>query len=97
MINQDTILAKYDDKTSNYYLLDVRSPMEFSEGHIPGSINLPLSELEARIAEIPRAQHIITICAHGVRSGKAEAYLNSKGFQADSLQNGLALWKGQLE
>lgn len=96
MINQASLLTNYDDKRANYFLLDVRSPAEFSEGHLPGSINIPIDDLEARVKEVPVDKHIITICLHGVRSGICEKFLNQKGYLADSLEGGLAVWKGQL-
>lgn len=97
MINQDELLAKYDDKSSNYFLLDVRSPLEFADHRLPGAVNVPIDQLESRLGEIPKEKHIITICEHGVRSGTCEAFLNKKGYHTDSLQGGLSLWKGQLE
>ncbi len=97
MINQAELLAKYDDKRANYYLVDVRSNQEFSESHLPGAINIPIDSLESRLSEVPKDRHIITICSHGVRSGSAERYLQQNGYQADSLQGGLSMWAGQLE
>lgn len=97
MINQDQLLQKYDDKTANYFLLDVRSSGEYQEGHLPGSINIHLQDLEQNLLKIPRDQHIITICAHGIRSGRAEQFLRERGYLADSLAGGLAMWTGQIE
>jgi rhodanese-related sulfurtransferase len=96
MINQDQLLTKYDDKSANYFLLDVRTVYEFENHHIPGSINIPIDSLESRLDQLPRNKHIITICEHGVRSGIAEQFLVKKGYQADSLEQGLAVWSGQL-
>jgi len=97
MINQATLLAKYDDKAADYYLVDVRTPNEFFGRHIPGSINIPIETLEKRFIELPSDKHIITICEHGVRSGICQDFLKNKGFQADSLEKGLAVWTGQVE
>lgn len=97
MINQASLLTNYDDKKNNYFLLDVRAPFEYSEGHLPGSVNIPIDELEARIFEVPQNKHIITICLHGVRSGICERLLKQKGFHADSLEGGLSIWKGQIQ
>jgi rhodanese-related sulfurtransferase len=94
MINQEGLLAKYDDKKGNYFLLDVRTPEEFSDGHIPGSINCPIDEMSQHLKEIPLDRHIVTICAHGVRSGMAESYLREQGYLADSLAGGLSVLEG---
>jgi hypothetical protein len=42
--------------------LDVRDPVTFQTGHIPGAINIPINELEARVGELDPAQWIITYC-----------------------------------
>jgi len=98
MINQEELLTKYDDKTINYFLLDVRSSDEYDQdGHIPGSTNIHLHDLEANLKVLPRDRHIITICAHGFRSGRAEQFLRDRGYVADSLAGGLEFWTGQLE
>lgn len=97
MINQASLLQNYDDKKANYFLLDVRTPAEYEEGHLPGSVNIPIDELEARFTELPKDRHIITICLHGVRSGICEKFLKQKGFLADSLDGGLSIWKGQVQ
>lgn len=61
-------------------ILDVRTAEEFSTGHVEGSINIPLQEIEARIEEIKNlAPPIVCCCAGGTRSGRAVALLNSLG------------------
>jgi rhodanese-related sulfurtransferase len=97
VINQATLLPKYDDKSSNYFLLDVRTSYEFSDHHIPGSVNIPIDDLLSRLHEIPAKKHIITICDHGIRSGHAETILRENKFQCDSLEGGLMNWTGQME
>jgi rhodanese-related sulfurtransferase len=96
VMKQDELLKIYDDATANLLLLDVRTPYEFNEGHLLGSINIPIDDIEKRLREIPLTKRIITICKHGVRSGIVAAYLKAKGYQAESLDGGLSLWKGQI-
>lgn len=43
-------------------LLDVRSPQEFALGHLPGAINIPVEELEQRLAELPAGQELVAYC-----------------------------------
>lgn len=98
MINQDALLSVYDDKSSKYFLLDVRAPYEFAECHIPGSINIPIAELAKHISQIPSQKHIVTICQRGeMRSPKAENYLRQNKFTADFLEGGMDHWRGQTE
>ncbi len=60
-------------------LIDVREPDEYAQGHVPGAINLPLSELQGREAEVPDGA--VLICASGNRSSQAAAYLAAQGHQ----------------
>ncbi|MDO7884965.1 HesA/MoeB/ThiF family protein [Hymenobacter cheonanensis] len=52
-------------------LLDVRGPLEFQRRHLPGAMLLPLPELAARAAEVPRTGPVVVYCQSGVRSAKA--------------------------
>lgn len=61
-------------------LLDVRSVTEFAHAHAPGTVNIPLQELGARIGEIPRHLPVVVGCASGSRSGMAKLMLKKKGF-----------------
>jgi phage shock protein E len=62
-------------------LVDVRSPLEFESGHLPGAVNIPLPELERRIAELePRERAIVVYCASGARSAQARRVLSARGF-----------------
>ncbi len=63
------------------FVLDVREPWEFSQGHVPGAVNVPLGQLPHRVAEIDETQPVAVICAHGNRSQSAAALLGQKGFK----------------
>lgn len=66
-------------------IIDVRSPMEFMGGHVAGSLNIPLSDLRDRIAEIREMpQPILLCCASGNRSGQATAFLRSLGIACEN-------------
>jgi phage shock protein E len=62
-------------------LVDVRTKEEFNAGHIPGALNIPLQQLESRLASIPKNKAVITCCASGMRSGSAKSMLSAKGFE----------------
>ena len=62
-------------------LLDVRSPSEFSGGHIDGAINIPVGELAGRLSELPRDRPVVVYCASGNRSGAATKVLLGAGFE----------------
>lgn len=61
-------------------IIDVRTPAEFMGGHVAGSINIPLQEVQSRLQEIKGMdQPILLCCASGARSGSATAFLKSAG------------------
>ncbi|MBT8324123.1 MAG: rhodanese-like domain-containing protein [Winogradskyella sp.] len=60
----------------NAVLLDVRSNDEFSQGHLPGALHIPLQELEYRVEEILKLKKpVIAYCASGARSDRATNFL----------------------
>lgn len=61
-------------------ILDVRSPEEYREGHIDGSVNVPVQVLPTRLAALPKDKPIITCCASGARSETARRILAAAGF-----------------
>lgn len=64
-----------------HVLVDVRSPEEFAEGHVPGAINLPLDRLDALIGELPRGAAVVAVCTKGGgRSQGAAERLRAAGF-----------------
>ncbi len=63
-------------------IVDVRTKGEFKSGHIDGSLNIPLPELNKKLNKLDKSKAIITCCASGVRSGSAKNILKSSGFEA---------------
>lgn len=63
-------------------ILDVRSPEEYAEGHVPGAINIPHDQLGSRLAEIGsyKDKEIVLYCAVGGRAAKAANTLRAAGF-----------------
>jgi NADPH-dependent 2,4-dienoyl-CoA reductase/sulfur reductase-like enzyme/rhodanese-related sulfurtransferase len=67
-------------KAEGAYLLDVRSPEEFAEGHIDGAVNIPHTALRERLAEVPTDRFILVNCAVGIRGYLAERVLRQNGY-----------------
>ncbi len=79
-------LKKMIDSKEKFFFLDVREPKELEErGTIKGYVNIPLSQLEARVKEIPMGVPIVSACARGVRAAKAAAILEKSGYTQISL------------
>lgn len=77
-------------------VVDVCEPNEFAAGHVGGAKNLPLGELEAKLAGVVKNKSVplILVCQSGARSGRAVAIAKKLGYeQAQSLGGGLAAWK----
>lgn len=73
-------------------IVDVRTPGEFMGGHVAGSINIPLQEIEARIDELKALpQPIVLCCASGNRSGQATSFLKSQGIDCTNGGSWLAV------
>lgn len=79
-------------------VLDVRTESEFSAGHIPGSLLIPLHQLEQRIGDVPiNGAPIAVICEHGVRSHAACRFLAEHGVRSLlNLTGGLDGWSGPV-
>jgi len=67
-------------------VLDVRTPAEYSEAHLPAATNIPVQQFSERIAEVEKlvggdkARPIVVYCASGARSAKAKAQLDAAGY-----------------
>ena len=76
----------------NVLVIDVRQPAEWRRGHIPGSLNLPLTQLASRLHRLPNDKTIVTVCASGHRSALAARTLKRAGYQAENLKGGMRSW-----
>jgi rhodanese-related sulfurtransferase/DNA-binding transcriptional ArsR family regulator len=76
-------------------LLDVRPEDEYGLGHLPGALNIPLRELEARLSELPRTHEIVAYCRgpYCVLSFEAVAALRTHGFNVRRFDEGFPEWK----
>jgi phage shock protein E len=63
-------------------LIDVRTPEEYAQGHLPGAVNIPVDQLTMRLDKIPKDRPIILYCQSGKRSASALRILSSHGFRA---------------
>ncbi|MEA3364622.1 MAG: FAD-dependent oxidoreductase [Candidatus Hydrogenedentes bacterium] len=74
-------------------LLDVRSPIEFEEERLPGSVNIPLGTLRGRMHELDKDKPIIAFCSFSLRGYEAALILEHAGFKdVRVLDGGVAMW-----
>lgn len=80
-----------------YTLLDVRQPEEYTEGHVPGSVLIPLGQLHQRLDELDRSKPAIVYCRAGVRGANGTGVLLNAGFEeAWNLSGGILAWEGNV-
>lgn len=63
------------------FLVDVRTPAEFSAGSVKGAVNIPLDKVAGQLAKFKGKKSIIVFCRSGNRSGQAKSILEQNGFQ----------------
>jgi len=78
-------------------IIDVRPPEEFSAGHVPGAVNIPIAELKNRLRELPPRKEVIAYCRgpYCLMSFDAVAFLRTRGYKARRLVGGLPEWRAQ--
>lgn len=85
-------------KTPRAKLIDVREEDEYAAGHIPASINLPLSKIESAQGEITDLDTpLFVYCRSGNRSGQAVAWLKQAGYSKVKNIGGIANYRGKTE
>jgi rhodanese-related sulfurtransferase len=74
-------------------VLDVRGPGEWVSKHVNGSVNVPLTQLQRRIGDVPRTRRIAVMCGGGYRSSIAVGILKKNGIRdIEELAGGMAAW-----
>jgi rhodanese-related sulfurtransferase/DNA-binding transcriptional ArsR family regulator len=78
-------------------VIDVRPESEFSAGHIPGAINVPIDSLPRQLRKLPKNQEIVAYCRgpYCMLAFEAVATLRKKGFRARRLEDGFPEWKAE--
>ena len=81
--------------TEDVAFVDVRSSNEYAQGHIKGSIFIPVDDVLSRVDELPKDKKLLFICAAGVRSGLACEMAAAMGIDSENLynvENGTPTW-----
>lgn len=78
-------------------VIDVCSEAEFAEGHVTGAKNVPVDDLDSRLAQVAKnkATPLLMVCASGIRSRRAVGVAKKQGYeQVYSLAGGMGAWRG---
>lgn len=79
---------------SNTPLIDVRERDEYARGHVPGAVNIPMSEIGSRLDELP-GEAFDVICQVGGRSARVVEALESRGYDVTNVDGGTGEWIAQ--
>ncbi|MDN4523347.1 sulfurtransferase TusA family protein [Fictibacillus fluitans] len=94
----DNVMLEKVLEQENTVILDVREPAEYMFSHIPGSLSIPLGELENNIEKLDREKDIYVVCRTGNRSDRASQILADKGFtKIKNVVPGMSEWMGPVE
>ncbi len=74
-------------------VIDVRTTSEFRSGHIPGSINVPMDEVESRLEDIPKGRPVVMVCQSGRRSEITRELMHGRIDQIVCLDGGVTAWE----
>jgi rhodanese-related sulfurtransferase len=91
-------LAKRLQDGDKPLILDVRQGWEVSICSLPGAVHIPMGEIQARAAELPRDAEIVVMCHHGIRSQHVALFLERLGFEKlVNLAGGIAAWSRDVD
>jgi rhodanese-related sulfurtransferase len=83
-----------NDVPLDVFLLDVRENDEWTAGHVPGALHVPMMDVPARVDEVPTDRDVVVICRVGGRSAQVVAYLRQNGFdRVINLDGGMIDWE----
>lgn len=88
-------LERYLDEGREMYLIDMRNPEDYEEGHICGAVNIPGDELMERLCSLPSEKLIVLYCYHGPNSMRAARRLSQLGYQAADVYGGILAYHGK--
>lgn len=74
-------------------ILDVRTPDEFSSGHVPGAINIPHDQVAARVAELGTPDTVVVYCESGRRAALAGDAIRAAGLEVVHLAGDMSAWR----
>jgi rhodanese-related sulfurtransferase len=78
---------------SGVRVVDVREQAEWDGAHVPETVLLPMSQIQARFSEIPADEPVLVLCHSGARSERVATALRGAGFDAASIAGGILAWQ----
>lgn len=82
--------------SDDFFILDVRTPREFTSGHIGGAVNMPSGEVTEWMGTLPRNATYLVYCATGVRSARVRSLMEEAGFdRVFEIHGGFTAWQAE--
>jgi len=92
-MSQEALLEHQSKHPAHLFVLDVRTPQEYAEGHVPGAVNVPHDQLASRLAEVPKDKDVVLYCKSGRRAGMAADVLAANGYtRLSHLEGDMNAW-----
>lgn len=92
-ISQEALLERQAKHPKKLLVLDVRTPQEYADGHVPGAVNVPYDQLASRLAEVPKDKDVVLYCKSGRRAGIAADTLAANGYtRLSHLEGDMNAW-----
>lgn len=89
---------RLDAGSGDVVVLDVRESGEISTAALPGTLNIPMREIPARLEELPKDKEIVVMCHHGMRSQQVAGFLAQRGFEnIYNLSGGIDAWSREVD
>ena len=79
-VDDETLRAAHVAVSKGAVIIDVRTPKEYAEKHVPGALNIPIEEMAKTLNRVPRNEVLVVYCASGNRSGHATTLLRKNGW-----------------
>jgi len=83
-------------KKENVKVIDVREIDEFSEGHIPNAIHVPMSDFVNNLRKLNKKEPYYVVCYSGARSQVASQFLSKQGYDVTNVLGGMSTYRGDL-
>ena len=92
-MSPEALLEHQSSHPDHLFVLDVRTPQEYAEGHVPGAVNVPYDQLASRLAEVPKDKDVVLYCKSGRRAGIAADVLAANGYtRLSHLEGDMPAW-----
>ena len=92
-MSQEALLEQQAKHPKQLFVLDVRTPQEYADGHVPGAVNVPYDQLASRLAEVPKDKDVVLYCKSGRRAGIAADMLAANGYtRLSHLEGDMNAW-----